>query len=70
MRARRRGAAGLAAALALGASLLLTGCGGGGEHPKAEQSAAVDGQAGDMQAKLDAAESAAAQADADASQNN
>ncbi|MEW1639881.1 hypothetical protein AB0469_38205 [Streptomyces sp. NPDC093801] len=65
-----RGAAALAA-LAAGAVLLLTGCGGGAAaHPKAEQSAGADGQAADMQAKLDAAESAAAQADADASQNN
>ncbi|MEU6866695.1 hypothetical protein ABZ924_26110 [Streptomyces sp. NPDC046876] len=70
MSAGRRGTAAVAAALALGAALLLTGCGGGADHPKAEQSASVDGQAQDMQAKLDAAESAAAQADADASQNN
>ncbi|MFD5422550.1 hypothetical protein ACFWJT_31605 [Streptomyces sp. NPDC127069] len=69
MRSARRGAA--LAALAAGAVLLLTGCGGGGNaHPKAEQSAGADGQAADMQAKLDAAENAASQADADASQNN
>ncbi|MEU8435996.1 hypothetical protein AB0F18_24445 [Streptomyces sp. NPDC029216] len=70
MRSPRRGGAVLAA-LAAGAVLLLTGCGGGtGAHPKAEQSAGADGQAADMQAKLDAADSAASQADADASQNN
>ncbi len=59
------------AALAAGAALLLTGCGGGSDaQPKAEQSAGADGQAQDMQAKLDAADSAASQADTDASQNN
>ncbi|MCX4546246.1 hypothetical protein [Streptomyces sp. NBC_01565] len=60
------------AALAAGAALLLTGCGGGADaHPKAEQSAGADGKsAEDMLAKLDAADSAASQADADASQNN
>ncbi|MEU3409141.1 hypothetical protein ABZ766_35065 [Streptomyces sp. NPDC006670] len=70
MTSPRRGAVALAA-LAAGAVLLLTGCGGGADaRPKAEQSAGADGQAADMQAKLDAAESAAAQADTDASQNN
>ncbi|WP_405676676.1 hypothetical protein OG239_39920 [Streptomyces sp. NBC_00868] len=59
------------AAVAAGAVLLLTGCGGGADaHPKAEQSAGADGQAAEMQAKLDAADNAASQADADASQNN
>ncbi|GLX37846.1 hypothetical protein Sros01_39190 [Streptomyces roseochromogenus] len=70
MRSARRGAVALTA-LAAGAVLLLTGCGGGtAAHPKAEQSAGADGQAADMQAKLDAADSAAAQADTDATQNN
>ncbi|GAA0289384.1 hypothetical protein GCM10010302_29680 [Streptomyces polychromogenes] len=70
MSSGRRGAAALVA-LAAGAVLLLTGCGGGKEaHPKAEQSAGVDGGAAGMQAKLDAADGAAAQAETDASQNN
>ncbi|MFH7600564.1 hypothetical protein WDV06_36530 [Streptomyces racemochromogenes] len=70
MRSARRGAAALTALAAAGA-LLLTGCGGGAQsHPKAEQSAGGDGQAADMQAKLDAADGAAAQADTDAAQNN
>lgn len=65
-----RGTAALVA-LAAGAVLLLTGCGGGKEsHPKAEQSAGAGGTAADMQAKLDAADGAAAQADSDATQNN
>ncbi|MFG2985998.1 hypothetical protein ACGFYQ_32925 [Streptomyces sp. NPDC048258] len=66
----RRGATALTA-LAAGAVLLLTGCGGGADaQPKAEQSAGADGQAEDMRAKLDAADSAASQAEADASQDN
>ncbi|MEV6206381.1 hypothetical protein [Kitasatospora sp. NPDC051914] len=65
---RRAGAA--VAALAAAAALLLTGCGPHGDGAgKAVQSQQDDGTQ-QMQQKLDAAESAAAQADTDATQNN
>ncbi|MFD7626646.1 hypothetical protein ACFV7Q_11535 [Streptomyces sp. NPDC059851] len=64
MTARIRGAAALAA-LAAGAALLLTGCGGGEESAPAGQS-----EVADLQQKLDAAEQAASEADRDASEGN
>ncbi|MER7466909.1 hypothetical protein [Streptomyces sp. NPDC097981] len=67
----RRAAAGLAALVAATA-LLLTGCTpGASAQPTGKQSVSGDdAQAKDMQQKLDDAESAAAQADSDAGQNN
>lgn len=68
----RRAAAGLAALLTA-AALLVTGCTpGASAQPKGTQSGsgADDARAKEMQQKLDDAESAAAQADADATQNN
>ncbi|MEV0411400.1 hypothetical protein AB0I68_11500 [Streptomyces sp. NPDC050448] len=68
----RRAAAGLATLVAA-AALLLTGCTPGAKaQPQGTQSVsgADDAQAKDMQQKLDDAESAAAQADSDATQNN
>ncbi|MEU2389549.1 hypothetical protein [Streptomyces sp. NPDC007369] len=65
MTARIRGAAALAA-LAAGAALLLTGCGGGTESAPAGQS----GQVAEMQQKLDAAEQAASTADRDATEDD
>ncbi|WP_407911836.1 hypothetical protein [Kitasatospora sp. NE20-6] len=63
--------AGAAAALAAAAVLLLTGCGPQAGGPdRAGQVQQDDGQGPQMQQKLDAAESAAAAADADAVQNN
>ncbi|MDJ0385166.1 hypothetical protein [Streptomyces sp. G-G2] len=68
---RRAGAA--LAVLAAGTALLLTGCSPGAHaQPAARQpsSAADRAQLDDMRQKMDAAESAAAEADADATQNN
>ncbi|MER6776080.1 MULTISPECIES: hypothetical protein [unclassified Streptomyces] len=65
--APRRAAAALAT-LAAATALLLTGCMPGAS---AERNGTADGATvKDMQQKLDDAESAAAQADADATQNN
>ncbi|WP_329200915.1 MULTISPECIES: hypothetical protein [unclassified Streptomyces] len=65
-----RAAAGLVA-LAAGAALLLTGCGpGASAQHKAPQSVSDDAKVKEMQDTLDAADDAAAQADADATQNN
>ncbi|MGW7101818.1 hypothetical protein [Streptomyces sp. NPDC054838] len=65
-----RAAAGLAA-LAAAAVLLLTGCGPGAEaQPKAPRPVSDDARAKEMQDTLDAADSAADQADTDATQNN
>ncbi|WP_145794964.1 hypothetical protein [Kitasatospora atroaurantiaca] len=61
------------AALAAAAALLLTGCGPTAATPdRAAQSApgGGDSQLKDMQQKVDAADSAAAEADSDATQNN
>ncbi|WP_158709978.1 hypothetical protein [Streptomyces katrae] len=67
----RRAAAGLATLLTA-AALLLTGCLPGAKaQPQGTRSVSSDdAQAKDMQQKLDDAESAAAQADSDATQNN
>ncbi|MFJ3201386.1 hypothetical protein [Streptomyces sp. NPDC086989] len=68
----RRAALGLAVLLT-GAALALTGCmPGASASPKATQSVggADDATVQDMQKKLDDAESAAAEADSDATQNN
>ncbi|MGW4688895.1 hypothetical protein ACWEPM_28925 [Streptomyces sp. NPDC004244] len=71
MTARVRGAAALAA-LAAGAALLLTGCGGGAESAPAGQSVsgADSGQVAEMRQKLDAAEQAASDADKDAADDD
>ncbi|MET9882096.1 hypothetical protein ABZZ20_02870 [Streptomyces sp. NPDC006430] len=72
MTGSRRAAATLTALVA-GTALLLTGCThDASARPGTSQSVsgADDAQLKDMQDKLDAAESAAAQADADATQNN
>ncbi|MCX4631768.1 MULTISPECIES: hypothetical protein [unclassified Streptomyces] len=67
----RRAAAGLAT-LITAAALLLTGCMPGAKaQPQDTQSVSSDdARAKEMQQKLDDAESAAAQADSDAAQNN
>ncbi|WP_354643152.1 hypothetical protein [Kitasatospora camelliae] len=67
MRARALGAA-----LAVTAALLLTACGPGGD-PAPDSGAAVqqdDAQVNDLQQKLDAADSAATQADEDAAKGD
>ncbi|WP_441249230.1 hypothetical protein [Kitasatospora sp. McL0602] len=74
MTGARRAAAGLAT-LVLGAGLLLTACGPNASGPnQAKQPAATSSedaqQVQDMQQKVDSAESAAAQAETDATQNN
>ncbi len=73
MTSTRRTATALAGLVA-GAALLLTGCGHGSTAPAAGPTPAVSGtgdaQLKDMQQKVDSAESAAAQADSDATQNN
>ncbi|MFC5661531.1 hypothetical protein ACFP3U_00890 [Kitasatospora misakiensis] len=61
---RRPGAAALAAVLLAGAALL-TACGPGADHGRAAPGASDSAQVGDLQQKLDAAESAAAEADSD-----
>lgn len=70
----RRAAAGLAV-LATAAALLVTGCvpgagSGSGAGKKASVSGSDDATVKDMQQKMDDAESAAAEADSDATQNN
>ncbi|WP_327281758.1 MULTISPECIES: hypothetical protein [unclassified Streptomyces] len=72
MTVARRAAAGLVV-LAAGAALLITGCSpGASAKPSGTQSVsgADDATVKDMQKKLDDAESAAAEADSDATQNN
>ncbi|MEU6890224.1 hypothetical protein ABZ934_00210 [Streptomyces sp. NPDC046557] len=65
-----RAAAGLAA-LAAGAALLLTGCGpGASAQPKEPRSVSDDAKVKEMRDNLDAADAAASEADADATQNN
>ncbi|MCX5215209.1 hypothetical protein OG689_39130 [Kitasatospora sp. NBC_00240] len=59
-----------AAVLAVAAALLLTGCGPSAKSPGKAAATADDGQVQQMQQKVDAAESAAAQADSDATQDN
>ncbi|MDY0814656.1 hypothetical protein [Kitasatospora purpeofusca] len=76
---RRPAGAVLAAVLMAGAALL-TGCGPGADHGPAAPGQAASGQAapgaadgaqpGDLQQMLDAAESAAAEADADTASEN
>ncbi|GGV43083.1 hypothetical protein GCM10010495_70850 [Kitasatospora herbaricolor] len=66
----RRRATVAAAVLAAAAALLLTGCGPGANPPGKAAATADDGQVQQMRQKVDAAESAAAQADSDATQNN
>ncbi|MFJ9605882.1 hypothetical protein ACIRS1_05930 [Kitasatospora sp. NPDC101176] len=60
------------ATLVLAGTALLTGCGPSGSGAGADKGAgaADSGQVQDMQHKLDAAESAAAQADADTAADN
>ncbi|MFE6844105.1 hypothetical protein [Streptomyces sp. NPDC057686] len=71
MTVHRRAAAGLAT-LITAAALLLTGCMSGTKaQPQDDRSVSSDdARVKDMQQKLDDAESAAAQADSDAAQNN
>ncbi|MFJ3788479.1 hypothetical protein [Kitasatospora sp. NPDC090091] len=65
----RRPAAALAAVVLAGVALL-TACGPAGGNGDAKSGRADSSQVDDMQQKLDAAESAAAQADADAAADN
>ncbi|WP_328958432.1 hypothetical protein OHV13_00065 [Kitasatospora purpeofusca] len=71
----RRPVGAVLAAVLLAGAALLTGCGPGADHGPATPGHAAPGAAdgappGDLQQKLDAAESAAAAADADAASEN
>ncbi|WP_063783044.1 hypothetical protein [Streptomyces sp. XY431] len=76
----RRPAGAVLAAVLLAGAALLTGCGPGADHGNADHGPATPGPAapgaaddaapGDLQQKLDAAESAAAAADADTAAEN
>ncbi|KJY29150.1 hypothetical protein [Streptomyces sp. NRRL S-495] len=71
----RRPAGAVLAAVLLAGAALLTGCGPGADHGPATPGPAAPGAAddaapGDLQQKLDAAESAAAAADADTAAEN